>query len=92
MCMQLTKIKIKNYRLLVNAELEVDPKTTLIVGRNNTAKTSCFSCIENVLKKETISLMTIRYQSEIISIPKLHCLWRKSSRMKNFVNKSKLLP
>lgn len=50
--MQLTKIKIKNYRLLVNAELEVDPKTTLIVGRNNTAKTSCFSCIENVLKKE----------------------------------------
>mgnify|MGYP002225621822 CR=1 FL=1 len=38
MCMQLTKIKIKNYRLLVNAELEVDPKTTLIVGRNNTAK------------------------------------------------------
>ena len=21
--------------------------------------------------------MTIRYQSEIISIPKLHCLWRK---------------
>lgn len=51
MCMQLTKIKIKNYRLLVNAELEVDPKTTLIVGRNNTAKTSCFSCIENVLKK-----------------------------------------
>ena len=53
--MQLTKIKIKNYRLLVNAELEVDPKTTLIVGRNNTAKTSCFSCIENVLKKETIS-------------------------------------
>lgn len=37
--MQLTKIKIKNYRLLVNAELEVDPKTTLIVGRNNTAKT-----------------------------------------------------
>lgn len=46
---------MKNYRLLVNAELEVDPKTTLIVGRNNTAKTSCFSCIENVLKKETIA-------------------------------------
>lgn len=29
--MQLTKIRIKNYRLLVDAELEVDPKTTLIV-------------------------------------------------------------
>ena len=47
--MHLTKIKIKNYRLLVDAELEVDPKTTLIVGRNNTAKTSCFECIGKVL-------------------------------------------
>ena len=30
--MQLSKIRIKNYRLLIDAELEVDPKTTLIVG------------------------------------------------------------
>ena len=48
--MQLSKIKIKNYRLLIDAELEVEPKTTLIVGRNNTAKTSCFECIGNVLE------------------------------------------
>ncbi len=47
--MQLSKIKIQNYRLLIDAELEVDPKTTLIIGRNNTAKTSCFECINNVL-------------------------------------------
>lgn len=40
--MQLSKIRIKNYRLLVDAELEIDTNTTLIVGRNNTAKTSCF--------------------------------------------------
>ena len=39
--MRLSKIAIKNYRLLVAAELEVDENTTLIVGRNNTAKTSC---------------------------------------------------
>ena len=50
--MQLTKIRIKNYRLLIDAELEVDLKTTLIVGRNNTAKTSCFSCIGSVLDGE----------------------------------------
>ena len=53
--MQLSKIKIKNYRLLIDAELDVDPKTTLIVGRNNTAKTSCFSCIGNVLDGEAVS-------------------------------------
>lgn len=33
--MQLTKITVKNYRLLIDAELEVDPKTTLIVGRKS---------------------------------------------------------
>lgn len=53
--MQLSKIRIRNYRLLIDAELEVDPKTTLIVGRNNTAKTSCFSCIGNVLEGKTVS-------------------------------------
>ncbi len=47
--MQLSKIKIKNYRLLINAELDIDEKTTLIVGRNNTAKTSCLTCIMSVL-------------------------------------------
>ncbi len=35
--MQLTEIRIKNYRLLIDAILDVDTKTTLIVGRNNTA-------------------------------------------------------
>lgn len=47
--MHISKIRIRNYRLLIDAELEVDDKTTLIVGRNNTAKTSCLKCIENVL-------------------------------------------
>ncbi len=47
--MYLSKIKIKNYRLLIDAELDVDKKTTLIVGRNNTAKTSCIDCIKSVL-------------------------------------------
>lgn len=53
--MQLTKIRINNYRLLINAELEVDSKTTLIVGRNNSAKTSCFQCIGSVLRGEPFS-------------------------------------
>lgn len=53
--MKLSKIKIKNYRLLIDAELDVDSKTTLIVGRNNTAKTSCFECIGTVLSGEPFS-------------------------------------
>lgn len=53
--MQLSRIHIRNYRLLIDAELDVDPKTTLIVGRNNTAKTSCFECIGSVLAGESFS-------------------------------------
>lgn len=53
--MQLSKIRIKNYRLLIDAELDVDPKTTLIVGRNNTAKTSCFECVDRVLSGKPFS-------------------------------------
>ena len=48
--MLLSKIVIKNYRLLLNADLNIDEKMTLIVGRNNTAKTSCMDLIEKVLK------------------------------------------
>ena len=88
--MQLSKIRIKNYRLLIDAELEVDPKTTLIVGRNNTAKTSCFSCIGNVLEGKTVSFND--YSGGKISIPKLRCLWRKSSLMRNSASRSKLSP
>ena len=53
--MQLTEIRIKNYRLLIDAKLDVDEKTTLIVGRNNTAKTSCSSCINTVLQGSNFS-------------------------------------
>lgn len=48
--MQLSKIRVRNYRLLVDTELEIDSKTTLIVGRNNTGKTSCLECIDGILK------------------------------------------
>lgn len=48
--MKISKVRIKNYRLLINAELDVDSQTTLIVGRNNTAKTSCIHCISTVLR------------------------------------------
>lgn len=53
--MHLANIKIRNYRLLINADLKVDDHTILIVGRNNTAKTSCFELIDKVLKNKVLS-------------------------------------
>ncbi len=53
--MQLSKIRIHNYRLLIDAELDVHKETTLIVGRNNTAKTSCIDCVSTVLNGKNFS-------------------------------------
>ena len=53
--MLLTKIHVKNYRLLVDAWMDVDSSMTLIVGRNNTARTSCMDIIEKVLKGSSLS-------------------------------------
>lgn len=53
--MLLTKIHVKNYRLLVDSWMDIDSSMTLIVGRNNTAKTSCMDIIEKVLKGSSLS-------------------------------------
>jgi putative ATP-dependent endonuclease of OLD family len=38
--MKIKNVRIKNYRLLKDVSFSIDEKTTLIVGRNNTGKTS----------------------------------------------------
>lgn len=53
--MRLSNIKIKNFRLIIDAELEVDENTTLIVGRNNTAKTSFIDCIDKIINGKSFS-------------------------------------
>lgn len=53
--MYLKKLEIRNYRLLINADLTVDKDTTLIVGRNNTAKTSCMDFLCKILKGGSIT-------------------------------------
>lgn len=53
--MQLSKIKIQNYRLLLDAELDVDDKMTLIVGRNNTVKTSCIDFVGKVIREKDLT-------------------------------------
>src|SRR5690606_34660457 len=38
--MKIKKLEIKNFRLLKNVELSLEEKSTVIVGRNNSGKTS----------------------------------------------------
>ena len=47
--MKISSIEIKNYRLLQNAILDLDAKTTVIVGRNNTGKTSLLHLLNQIL-------------------------------------------
>ena len=52
--MRLTEVHIKNYRLLLDSKLTVDESVTLIVGRNNTGKTSSIDFLYQALNNETI--------------------------------------
>ncbi len=42
--MKLTSVKIQNYRLLENCVIRIDNEITILVGKNNSGKTS-FSCL-----------------------------------------------
>lgn len=47
--MRIHKIRIKNFRLLADAELTLEEKTTVIVGRNNSGKTSLSEVMRRLL-------------------------------------------
>ena len=44
--MHLTEAEVINFRSLKNVKIQIDPKTTLIVGRNNSGKTSFVNVFE----------------------------------------------
>ncbi len=48
--MQLKKIVVRNFRLLADTELSLEGKTTLIVGRNNSGKTSLSEVIRRFVE------------------------------------------
>ena len=49
--MHIEQIKIENFRLLQNCCLDMREKTTLLVGKNNTGKTSFAVLLERFLEK-----------------------------------------
>lgn len=52
--MQLKKIEIKNFRLLHDIELLLEKQTTVIVGRNNSGKTSLTEVVSRVLAEGNV--------------------------------------
>jgi putative ATP-dependent endonuclease of the OLD family len=53
--MQIKKIEVKNFRLLKDVELFLEERTTLIVGRNNSGKTSLAELFRRLLSENSVS-------------------------------------
>lgn len=51
--MYISKVKVRNFRLLANVELVLEKETTLIVGRNNSGKTSLSEIIRRFLTDQS---------------------------------------
>ena len=47
--MHIRKVTVKNFRLLADTELVLEDQTTLIVGRNNSGKTSLSEVVRRFL-------------------------------------------
>jgi putative ATP-dependent endonuclease of OLD family len=47
--MNIKKIKIENYRLLKDFELDLEQNLSLLIGKNNTGKTSLLSILEKFI-------------------------------------------
>ena len=49
--MQINKIKIKNFRLLQDFTIDLEEDLSLVIGKNNTGKTSLLSLLERFLRR-----------------------------------------
>ena len=62
--MNITSAKIKNFRLLSDVELALEKKTTVIVGRNNSGKTSLTEVIRRFLGNDSPSFQLEDFSTE----------------------------
>jgi predicted ATP-dependent endonuclease of OLD family len=49
--MKIKRIQIENYRLLKNFEIDIEEKLSLVIGKNNTGKTSFLTILDKFLNK-----------------------------------------
>lgn len=61
--MHIHKVRIKNFRLLADANLALEEKTTLVVGRNNSGKTSLSEVIRRLLSDGSTSFQLEDFSS-----------------------------
>ena len=60
--MKITKIKVKNYRLLKDFELDLEEKLSLVIGKNNCGKTSLLTILDKFLGAESSSKKPFKFE------------------------------
>lgn len=66
--MKISKIKIENYRLLKDFSLDLETELSLVIGKNNTGKTSILSALEKFLnerQKFTCDDLNLEFKREL---------------------------
>jgi len=65
--MKIKNIKVDNFRLLKNFSIDVEKDLSLIIGKNNTGKTSLLAVLDKFLNKKSFSFddLNIELQAEI---------------------------
>ena len=49
--MQIYKIQVENFRLLKNFSIDIEEELSLVIGKNNTGKTSILSALDKFLNR-----------------------------------------
>ena len=82
--MYLSRVTIRNFRLLQNVELHIDKGTTLIVGRNNSGKTSLTELFRRFTSDKP------RFGLEDFSLGVHEHFWKASELLKNGADESEI--
>ena len=51
--MKITKLQIENFRLLKNFSMDLEEDLSLVIGKNNTGKTSILSVLDKFLNEKS---------------------------------------
>lgn len=84
--MKITNIKIENFRLLKDVELNLSDDLTVIVGRNNSGKTSLTEIFKRLLSDKP------SFKAEDFSLESLQDFWNAFQKFKIKEDFSELIP
>lgn len=75
--MRVASIKVHNFRLLRNVDIDLDNRTTMLVGRNNSGKTTFAEALTRFLQPSTLNFTVADFSAE--SYPEFLESWKAYS-------------